>query len=513
MAIAKTYFAFEKIMGITKKLPAYYSNLHDKNAFMRINHITIDGVSDLTNAYFNENPINYHNKELGWELVELIASGNCQNCIPNYTDCNFFNPFYLDCGLDFNSCSGISHINLTTGTKSGSYYGYTLSNLGVEPFLSSVGGFYVLIDYCKSFSMEVEFLFEGIGSFLYNFEYNYIQSSYSATLFDGKTSFDLLALSEAFLSGTDDRSLINLDDVRSDCSFPVMFSNTGYLTKFLGLPIDITPPIEDIRKSNDCCYNYLALAHETENDRYFNDFNSFFYERKETSETCLFKLYDVANDVYYDLTDDSFGEFHDFGTIDNENLQVITIEWQSVLLQLGEGVYEVFRETQILGITTEIKVFNTELRQFTYSLANKTTRLDIEMSGYKLDTVYFGDFVFKDSLRLLSFFGKKQTSIEEERIIYTNYNEEQVTSQGIRTYNYFTIPIDECYTEKILDFFVFANVISANDYNSLNHSYNYKNKPVIVDAVNDTVYYNNSRKARVSIDFKDFSKNNRKENF
>ena len=154
------------------------------------------------------------------------------------------------------------------------------------------------------------------------------------------------------------------------------------------------------------------------------------------------------------------------------------------------------------------------LRQFSSSLANKTTRIDVVMNGSleKLK-VNFTGISWKNSIRVGGFFGRREFQFEEDNIVNRQFESRQVSMKQSNEYKFQTNLIPDCVTNEIIDFLLFGNDIFLNDYNLNNHSYNFVKFPVKFESNDGTEYGVKTRKARLNLIFSDKFKNNLKRNF
>ena len=155
-------------------------------------------------------------------------------------------------------------------------------------------------------------------------------------------------------------------------------------------------------------------------------------------------------------------------------------------------------------------VFN--LRTYSRLNADHTARIDCQMDGFmEKDGVNFKNSGFTHSLRFPGFFGNREPKLEEDNIIAFDLTRRQVSMKAQNEYKLQTNLVPDCITEEVLDFFLLATDLWANDYNLNNHSYNYKKTPIKVETVQAPEYKPHTRKAILNITFGDkkLNRNNR----
>ena len=118
---------------------------------------------------------------------------------------------------------------------------------------------------------------------------------------------------------------------------------------FVDIPKQEETPDEVFK---ECCYIHKVLASLTDSDLFKNDFSGFYHKRQTPGETCEFVMVDLATTTEYVLNDNTYGEFKDFNSIQNQpNLTLFRLEWREVLTLLGSGPYKVLKRINIAGLT------------------------------------------------------------------------------------------------------------------------------------------------------------------
>ncbi len=281
---------------------------------------------------------------------------------------------------------------------------------------------------------------------------------------------------------------------------------------YVDLPTQLDTP-ENIFK--ECCYLHNVLASTEDESLEKNDFNGYFHKRQISSETCSFILIDLKNNTEYELKDNTYGEYKNFGSIQSQvNLKTFVLDWRKVLIDLGEGAYKVVKRINIVGIENDIEYLVSNLREYSQVLADKTVRIDVNMSGFfEKDSIDFTESNFKDSIRVPGFFGNREPQFEENYLVNRDFTKKQISIKQVNEYKFQTNSIPSCITNIIYDFILYSDDIFMNDYNSNNHSYEFKNFPVKLATNEGTTYTNTSRRAKLNLLFNDKHENNLKRNY
>lgn len=276
------------------------------------------------------------------------------------------------------------------------------------------------------------------------------------------------------------------------------------------------PPIPD-RGFEECCYDNLVLANLSSTNDWENDYNSFYFKKQLPSDQAIFLLIEVESGDEYDLDDDTYGQFWDFGDIqENPDLSIIRVDWKKVLADpsLGTGLYQIKTEVTIAGIPFEILSNTFHLEHFTHDLADKTIRIDSVMSGTLVhyDNINFNGAPFRDSLRVGGLFGFRSPKYTQDNLVKRNYDTVQISMSQENEYQFQTKLIPVCITKLIYDWHVFGDELYITDYNKANHSYEFLKFAVEFGGNKGEKYYANERTSRVNLTFKDRVKDKRKLN-
>lgn len=72
-----------------------------------------------------------------------------------------------------------------------------------------------------------------------------------------------------------------------------------------------------------------------DSDLYKNDFIGYYYFRLFNNLICVFKLVRKFDGLEFILNNDIYGNFLDFGGIDNLDLSYMIVEWRLVFVVFG----------------------------------------------------------------------------------------------------------------------------------------------------------------------------------
>jgi len=153
----------------------------------------------------------------------------------------------------------------------------------------------------------------------------------------------------------------------------------------------------------------------------------------------------------------------------------------------------------------EIEFFSCcyELKEWSVENAENTVRVESVMNGYieDLDINYKG-LNWGSHLRFEGSFGYQQHKYDQTVIIDTNniqeLNRQDLTSEF--TLKSKIVP-HKCITKPLYNWFLRSTELFISDYNSDNHSYEYKSFPVILKDNETTKYLERNRGAIISVKF------------
>ena len=193
------------------------------------------------------------------------------------------------------------------------------------------------------------------------------------------------------------------------------------------------------------------------------------------------------------------------------NARYAEVEWSQALAYSGAGCYTIELEYNIGGITGSVLWGNYKLMPFSVVNARYTARVSAIFNSYfAKDDIDFTDTNMRGTLRFNGMIGKRQPNTEIDNIIYGNREMKSVIRENLNSYEIETDPLDECVIKPLIDLYLLhENSLFISDYNYHNHSYLYKDLPVILEDTAEVTYYDWSRKASVIAKVSDKIKNER----
>ena len=126
---------------------------------------------------------------------------------------------------------------------------------------------------------------------------------------------------------------------------------------------------------------------------YKNDKSSFLFQKLITSDTITFSIYKDGA-LVASITDQTYGEWYDFGTLGNSLYTGFVVYWENVHSAFGAGIYKIKAEKNILGVTSTFTSRQFRLLRYTDLLADNTIRLE----SYQTGNIISSQFDYNDLL-------------------------------------------------------------------------------------------------------------------
>lgn len=251
--------------------------------------------------------------------------------------------------------------------------------------------------------------------------------------------------------------------------------------------------------TNDCCCRQLVLGGEGES--WETDITPI-WVKLDNSGTSTFKLLkNGVNATYQPEMKQIVRETNSF---------YAEVHWNDVLASDGAGCYTLTINYNIGGISGFVIWGEYELMPFNEVNARYTARVRAVFNSYFYkENIDFTDTNMQGTLRFYGMIGKRQPNTEIDNIIYGNRELKSVIRENLNKYTIETDPLDECILKPLIDLYLLhENQLFISDYNYHNHSYQYKDLPVILDESAEVTYYQWSRKASVEAKVIDKIQNN-----
>ena len=252
---------------------------------------------------------------------------------------------------------------------------------------------------------------------------------------------------------------------------------------------------------NNC--NQLVLASISENEGYKNDTKGVFLKKGNASDVVTFTI--ERNEVV----------LSNFGTtaiFPQDDLAVgFIFDWKQYLTTYGIGCFIIKCQFTISGVAGEFTIGVYDLKPYSIDNASSTVRVLSKFKSYSLNNdIDFTDSNFEDSIRFNGFFGNRKPDTQINNLISKGRIVERVTRENLNVYELRTDPINECKTKQLLDFhFLHEDEIYISDHNATNHSFNYFDKPLILNDTPEIEYVDGDRNAKITAVFGDKKLNNK----
>lgn len=251
-----------------------------------------------------------------------------------------------------------------------------------------------------------------------------------------------------------------------------------------------------------CCTPELRLASETETEEWKNDITGVFIKRSQPGDLVEFKIEkcDVG-----DLTP-LLGDVVDFP---QDDLAIgFIFKWKEYLAAYGPGRYKITVEFTISGVTGGFDWGQYDLKPYSIENASGTVRVYSEWkTKYQDLDVDFSNSNFKDSIRFNGFFGNREPRTEINNLITKGRKVEKVTRENLNFYTLRTDPVPECITRQLIDLHLLnEDTLLISDHNASNHSYQYYNRPVVLEETAEVEYIERNRWAKVTVKLGDRQK-------
>ena len=293
---------------------------------------------------------------------------------------------------------------------------------------------------------------------------------------------------------------------------------TGQRTRSKGLKLKLFNPLdEDERGAKKCCEKVLALASTSDSDPFKNDYKTVYFKRNIPTDTCYFELYQNGVKVA-DLDNTTYGTFTDFGDIEGkEDWKIFTLDFRKVLINLGAGDYYIKSLISQFGqpaLSNDSLCY--QLREFTFKLANRTVRIESVQNGIMVGLdLDFKGLELKDMIRVKGFFGNSTPKMTQDNIVNADNTVHQLNQDTFNEYNFSSEMINFFTSRELTTYHFKGFPMYISDYNTYNHSYDYKALPVIIESIETPRYLNakRNRKAFFSAKFRDILENDRKINY
>jgi len=223
-----------------------------------------------------------------------------------------------------------------------------------------------------------------------------------------------------------------------------------------------------------CATPIPIVASETKTDRLYNDKKGVFVKRSDVNDTVTFTVEKDGVDIV------PLGDY--IGLPYDPLVVAFVIDWRQHLINHGAGCYRLRVNFDIAGVTREYYEGAYQLFPYGTHTVIETVRLFSYFDSFhSAKGINFKDSGFHSSIRFGGRFGNRQPNTEINNIKHTDNIQRKIRRENINSYELTTDPLTECFTRDILDFhLVGENEIYITDNDAMNHSYRYRDYPVIL---------------------------------
>lgn len=275
---------------------------------------------------------------------------------------------------------------------------------------------------------------------------------------------------------------------------------TGNRHKVSIKPIKIPSQTDPENRGYLTCRDpFLVLASVTEGDRYHNDISGFAQKLFSEDDTADWVLEFDGQDV---------APLGVAVTFPNEEfVSAFVVDWRQHLADTGAGCYKVRCDWNIGGVTGSFYRGSYNLIPWTIENASGTVRILSTYNDFsRALQIDFTDSGFNDTLRFYGQFGKMQPNMEVNNFTDVDFVQRKVKNDNMKSFILEMYPTTDCYTTRLIDeHLLHANDIWISDHNATNHSWNYRDLPVILkmETTPELNYPDGSRLASVTATFEE----------
>lgn len=265
-------------------------------------------------------------------------------------------------------------------------------------------------------------------------------------------------------------------------------------------PVKIPSQSDPENRGYETCRDpFLVLASITEGDRYHNDISGFSQKLFSEDDTADWVLEFDGNDV------SPMGVQLTFPN--EEFVSAFVVDWRQHLEDTGPGCYKVRCDWSIGGQTGSFYRGQYRLLPWTIENASGTVRILSTYNDFsRALQIDFTNSGFNDTLRFYGQFGKMQPNMEVNNFTDVDFVQRKVKNDNMKSFILEMYPTTDCYTTRLVDeHLLHANHIWISDHNATNHSWKYKDLPVILkkETTPEFNYPDGSRLASVTATFEE----------
>lgn len=286
--------------------------------------------------------------------------------------------------------------------------------------------------------------------------------------------------------------------------------------------------------TNDECYINPVFASTSDADLLKNDKNFFLLEypfmyqyQWGNPAISIFALEEYNGSAWITtttLTNNTYGQMYNFASLCIKKWKGFRIDWRSVLIAFGEGLYRFSVTSSLFGVQ-KIQVSEPFcLKEWTCAGTDVTVRWETTITGGRLGSIVDDKRVFEfcciqdgqpgtgqtisavtwqDQIRVYAFFGREKTEYERVNVEYQNGEIIQVRNEAIQRFEYESALQPKWVHDRLKAYAFQSDQLYVTDYNWNNSDYEIDKKRVTCDGSYEPEYNINTRYSNVKVQFKE----------
>ena len=257
---------------------------------------------------------------------------------------------------------------------------------------------------------------------------------------------------------------------------------------------------------------YIEKAFYSSSDDFWKkDKSSFLYQKTRQSDTINLELWRDGAKID-DITNNTYGEY--FPSLSEFAVGFIA-DWTSIVNALGNGLYQIVAQKNILGVDSEEKSRTFRTMPYSDLSADKTVVLEWTQTGNIIRGFDYGQFQdggWNQRIRFSGEFFRETPESEIDEYLDSNYNRLQIQDKVVNRYSLQTKLIPNSIYLSLSQDAVLANEIKVTDFNILNNEI-YRRLPLRFAGFEDLSRFAFNRNYTLKLNFNDQFDDVRKRNF
>lgn len=268
---------------------------------------------------------------------------------------------------------------------------------------------------------------------------------------------------------------------------------SGISTRQLSSAIAFTQAENEIEycSCEDCSFVEYAFYDSTTTE-HKNDKTSFLVRRVVSTETWNFKLIKDGI-VVATITNDTYGDYYNFGDLLYSNLKGIVLDWKLVANVFGNGSYFFRIEKVFAGTTTTFDSHEYKVIPYNPEIAVNTVKIESIQNGTFLGTGWtFRGLEWYQSIRVTGALRNKQPKLEVQEYVDSSRNRRQLYDKIVNTYTLELRMIPSSVANTIIYNQAVSNEIYITDYSRFAFEV-YRKMPIKLADISLAEYYERKR--------------------